>query len=220
GKNPDMTSNNTYVLTDAQGNIARWALAKQEDPFGNYIEYSYSKSQTTVGINNGNLVTGVEYHPEKITYTRHNSSDNGNYYVIDFQSGTSDARPDKIINARNGFLEITKKRLRKIEVKLHKNGEEVNIRSYHLMYGISSLRKSLISSVGEYDDNDHLFYKNNFEYYDEGGNANTPIISGSSEKWEGAKDNISSMLSDLVPMSNAVTTGGSLLGAGTSKGFS
>src|SRR5690625_2275789 len=59
--------------TSNGGNIAKWALVRTEDPYGNYIEYTYFRQR--VQIKPG--VYSQEFYPKKITYTRH--SDLSNY---------------------------------------------------------------------------------------------------------------------------------------------
>src|SRR5699024_10299399 len=153
--------------------------------------------------NTGENITGTKFHIKSITY-----AELGNHkYKIDFL--TDDAnRPDKIINARLGFIQLTPHLLNRIEVKMKENTSSELIRAYEFSYFESSFGKKLLSSIVEMDNNEEIFYSNSIDYYDETGGSNL-VLPNPDSTWEGNEDYFSSINSQ-----------GSLLGTSISDGFS
>ena len=213
-----------YVVKDSLNNIAHWALKKMQDPYGNSVEYIYTKGSSLIG-NSG--VTAQEFYLTKIKYTM--SSSASNYYEIDFiKNGYTVAAPgdtgftprkDIIVNARNGYIQLTDKLLTEIHVSFRQGSTLNRIRTYRFNYIDGPFDKKQLSSVAEFDTNGELFYSNTFEYYNDIGISN--IISGTVKTWSsyGSDDDISSTLNDLTT-NPAMTLNGSPLGTSVSDGFS
>ncbi|MGO3708257.1 MAG: SpvB/TcaC N-terminal domain-containing protein [Mesonia hippocampi] len=201
---------NNAVLKNNQGNIAHWALFRQEDTYGNYIEYTYDQGNTVE-----NNIMGKYFYLDYITYTRH-ASDGNNYYQVNFNRASS--RPDITINGRNGLIEISKNLLDEIEVLLKKGSVTEKIRSYKFSYTESIFKKSLLSKIAEYDSQNKLFYSNSIEYYQDVGSN---VISGNIKTWGGENDPISSPLHTIASSGFAHNIPkGSVLGTNVSSGFS
>src|SRR5699024_2245830 len=135
--------NNNYVLRDGDNNIAHWALARKQDPYGNYVDYEYVKNTVSVTNNAQSTITGTEFHIEKISYTLHGSS-TSNYYQIEFLSNSY--LPSPMLSARNGFLQITKDRLDEIKISFEGNNPQP-IRSYKFHYSPGAFGKSLLTKI-------------------------------------------------------------------------
>ena len=141
----DANVNPACVLTDDDGNIARWALAEVRDLHGNYVKYVYQKKYHT-GFSSG-TVTGKQIYPSEILYTGHGTNDGK--YRVEFELDNTGIRNDVIINARKGFKEVTANLLDTIKVSF--NGEF--IRQYKLLYN-SGGNKSLLCKIVEINDNE------------------------------------------------------------------
>ncbi|MBW2962954.1 SpvB/TcaC N-terminal domain-containing protein [Mesonia aestuariivivens] len=215
------SASSSYTIKDDTGHIVHWALAKKQDPYGNYISYSYEKldenSQNVAYNSYGGFVLGTSFYLAEIEYTRKTSNDNY-YYRVKFNRTAAQQRPDPIVTARNGFVQITNKLLDEIKVEYISGQNTTPIRRYKFSYETSNFGKSLLNQIKEYDANGDLFYSNTLEYYDEVGSS---AIIGGSKTWDGNKDEISSPLHTIATggMSTFIPKG-SALGASTSQGFS
>ncbi|HLS12506.1 MAG TPA: toxin TcdB middle/N-terminal domain-containing protein, partial [Flavobacteriaceae bacterium] len=207
--------------TSNGGNIAKWALVRTEDPYGNYIEYTYFRQR--VQIKPG--VYSQEFYPKKITYTRH--SDLSNYYEIEFIRDLYSApitqipytRSDISTNGRFGFLTSTYSLLRQIDVRYVENSISQPVRYYTLHYNYDTYGHSLLNEIAEYDSDKKLFYSNTMEYYDEIVGHNT--INDDSESWDIDEAKIKPPVYYLVnPALRGLLSSGSSLGASESYGFS
>jgi hypothetical protein len=209
------------ILNNSNG-ISYWALSKQQDPQGNTIEYSYTKTQ--------NDITGIiaqEFYVSKIKYTLRNNQLLNSYYEIDFkrnqytvadndQTLNFQQRPDVLSTARFGFLQTTNDLLTEIKINFINNSQSTNIRTYRFDYKNSSFKKSLLEKISEFDTHGNLFYSNVLEYYEPDA-AN--IIDLSVTNWNGDANLFTSFLHDIAP--NALLLpNGSALGSSSSKGFS
>lgn len=173
------------VLSDANGNIAHWALVQTRDLDNNCEHYTYAKVQDP-GVPNGSL--GQQLYLDKITYTG-TPTQAGPYSVVfsrDRQLGEA-KRKDISIDGRYGYKMVTADLLRKITVNLNNQ----LIRTYELKYKEGVFYKTLLESIRELDDAGKVFYAHSFDYYDDV-NTNTgyrPL--GEEKKWDLDTDNIS-----------------------------
>ncbi|MDT0294909.1 toxin TcdB middle/N-terminal domain-containing protein [Mesonia ostreae] len=210
------SASNAYVIKDNgnSGNIVYWALLKQQDRYGNFTEYFYTKDTNSYGFNTfGQIIQGTEFYIDRIEYTKKGTS-TSNFYTVKFNRDSS-GRPDVVVNARNGFIQHTKDLLNEIKISFNSQ----TIRSYEFSYKTSNFQKSLLDKIAEYDKGGNLFYSNTIEYYD---NANpNSIISSSPNSWNGNSDQISSPLHDIATGGvGSLIPKGSALGTSTSDGFS
>ena len=150
------------TLTDAHGNIASWALREVRDLNDNVVRYHYVRVQDG-GVANA-TVPGSNLYPRRITYTGHGATE-GRYsvtFVRDRERGEP-RRPDVQIDARNGFKKVTADLLRRVEVKL----DDQLIRAYELNYRTGAFAKTLLASVSQFGEDNHLFTTHTFDYYDD-----------------------------------------------------
>ncbi|MCB9306039.1 MAG: hypothetical protein H6565_05545 [Lewinellaceae bacterium] len=150
------------VLTDELGNIAYWALTESRDANGNTVRYRYTKV-TDKGMAGG-TVNGWQLYPLSIYYTGYNGGEElyNVQFIRDRQLGEA-LRPDKDINCRLGFKQVTADLLRRIDVKM---GDRL-IRSYEFEYQQGAFYKTLLKSIIEKDKNRDEFYRHEFKYYDD-----------------------------------------------------
>src|SRR5699024_1934146 len=120
----------------SSGPIGQWALVRMEDPYGNSIDYSYTKNNVTLKPG----VSAQEFYLDQISYTRHANAEN--YYEVNFirdartapQVQTYSLRNDKQTQGRFGFLMVTQSLLREIQIAyLTPSGRDI-IRYYNLDY--------------------------------------------------------------------------------------
>ncbi|MBK9760379.1 MAG: hypothetical protein IPO90_10525 [Flavobacteriales bacterium] len=150
--------NDSAVLRDAQGHIAKWQLVKVLDSNNNNILYEYDIEEHAGTAGSPNM--GQQIYPKKIWYT--GLGEARGKYSVEFDLDAA-SRPDKQVNCRLGFKEVTANRLVGIRVKY--NNEL--IRWYELGYQIGPFNKSLLDSIREYDREGDLFYAHSFEYHDD-----------------------------------------------------
>ncbi|WP_159802450.1 SpvB/TcaC N-terminal domain-containing protein, partial [Flavobacterium sp. MK4S-17] len=221
--NYDGQNSNTVIRNQgSMGNICHWALKRTEDPYGNYIDYSYTKLLTSL---DGGTTIAQEFYLNKIKYTMHASL--SNYYEVNFLRNnytvSSDGntiytnRKDIIINARNGYVQLIDDLLTEIQVSYIESGLKKNIRTYRFDYKEKAFQKQQLIIISEFDTNDELFYSNTIDYFDD--ISTGPIINNTAQKWTGSNDNISSSIANL-PGLNFVIPQGSVLGTSVSSGFS
>lgn len=146
------------ILTDAAGNIFKWALLQVRDSNGNAVFYSYRRVADT-GLGNGlggvgganGAEPGSALYPHTINYTGRAPATAG-VYTVTFVRGSqitpADARrPDVQIDGRGGFKHVVADRLRRILVTF--NGQ--NVRSYEFTYREGAFRKSLLEKIRQFD---------------------------------------------------------------------
>ena len=232
--------NDKTVIRDDSGNITHWALTTISDTQGNYALYEYNNIQTVNNIFEGSPITGKEFYLEKISYTLWRqisaaagqpvtpSIPNQSYYVIDFRRNAytlGDTTPeitrsDININARNGYLQVTKDVLTEIHISYQESGQNLQrIRSYKFDYEEKAFKKQQLTAISEYDKDDDLFYTNTIEYYDY--DESTPIINNTPLTYGigSFSNNVSSTLFDIAGAFTGAPKG-SVLGTSTSSGFS
>ncbi len=152
-----------YVIrTDAsdqsQGNIAKWLLARVEDTYGNYMDYTYVKETSNLGSQSQPVYT-ISCYPETITYTHNDNSANGvGIYSVVFNStvGRRDARLD----GRLGVLISDNRSLNSIQVM---SGGALNVRTYNLIKTGGSFQKDWLQDIICLGSNNEEFYRHSFE---------------------------------------------------------
>lgn len=180
------------VLTDANGNIAHWALTEARDANDNFVKYRYTR--VSDGGNTGGSL-GHNLYLSSITYSGHGNTE-GKYsveFTRDRQLGEQ-KRSDVIVSARLGFKQVTADLLRKISIKY--NGQ--NIRSYELNYTQGAFFKTLLQSVSEFDVAGVLFNTHSFEYYND-------VESGQLElaaNWTPQSDDVKGTFLNPIPLFN------------------
>jgi len=221
GGTPENGVVNEAVLKDRDENIGQWQLVETRDLHDNGISYQY-KTVWDPGIANG-TISGTQIYLSRINYTEYKNA--AGYYQIDFIRSSENAgerRRDVEINARLGFKMVTADRLETIRIKT-KNGEL--IRSYALKYDYGEFSKSLLKSVSEIDKDGLVFYKHDFDYFNDiksnGGAVLAPV-----ETWNVPFDNIKgnfknplASVSDEGSLLNTVKSNGSEVGLALTIGF-
>ncbi|MEM9050861.1 MAG: SpvB/TcaC N-terminal domain-containing protein, partial [Bacteroidota bacterium] len=146
------------VLTDGNGNIAKWMLAKVENPNGQSMIYTCSVE--LIDNSDSPRHQGKQIYLEEISYTHHETADGK--YLVEFEYDND--REDVSINCKKGFKEVTEQRLSDIVIRY--NGEEV--RSYKIEYETGAFFKSLVKNIIEYDADGEEFYRHELGYFDTG----------------------------------------------------
>jgi RHS repeat-associated protein len=150
-------------LTDAHGNVFKWALRETRDLHGNAVRYGY-QTVSDPGVAGGR-VDGTQLYLRSINYTR-SPSRAGAYtvtFIRDSELAGYTRRPDVQISARGGFKMVTAELLARVEVTF--NGRPV--RRYDLDYTEGAFRKTLLDSVTQRGADGTVFTTNRFDYFDD-----------------------------------------------------
>jgi len=141
----------SVLRNPASHEIAEWRLSRMEDPFGNYVEYSYRNIGQLIG---GNTVTGL--YLTNIAYTRHRKSSWYYYINLNYQNNLSEGSIN--FGARYGFLTSNNNQLlSSVDMNLveeNSGGQSFAnihpIRKYKFGYHIGDFGKVLLDSIGQY----------------------------------------------------------------------
>ncbi|HBY96539.1 MAG TPA: sugar-binding protein [Chloroflexi bacterium] len=160
------------TLTDANGNIFKWALREVRDLNGNGVKYGYTRISDP-GISGGTM-PGSQLYLKTINYTQSNGA--AGAFTVNFlrdselpnvpnYAGLSSyqRRPDVMIDARGGFKMVTAALLKRIEVTF--NHELV--RRYDFVYQVGAFNKTLLQSISQSGEDGTVFNMHTFTYYDE-----------------------------------------------------
>lgn len=159
------------VIRDGNNNIVHWAVWKEMDVNGNYVEYVYDNIELNglTGVNE-NLNKGIYFHIQKIIYTNHETNgSNLKLYSVEFEKESSIIRQDISINAKKGVKEVEPYRLNKIYVRY--DGEL--IRTYSFTYKEGEFYKTLLTGLQHIDNSNNPTYHNLntdeyiFDYHDD-----------------------------------------------------
>ncbi|MGB8192417.1 MAG: SpvB/TcaC N-terminal domain-containing protein, partial [Chitinophagaceae bacterium] len=211
GGNPATGADPSATLTDANGNIAYWALTETRDPNGNFVKYRYSKV-SDAGITGGSA--GIDLYLASVTYTGNGTTEGK--YTVEFTRDrqlSESKRQDVIINARWGFKQVCADLLRKIAVKF--NGQ--NIRTYQLNYAQGAFYKTLLQSISEFDAGGTLFNTHSFGYYNDVQPGSTYQPLAGSEDWTSEPDNIKGTFLNPIDLFNdkaSLLSGNKSIGGG------
>jgi RHS repeat-associated protein len=212
---------NAAVLKNASGNIGHWAIKRVQDAYGNYIDYEYSKTTTTVA---GTSVAAQQFYLSKIQYTR-NTNGLANYYEVRLNRNTytvgtagSTSRTDVVLSGKNGYFEVVKDLLTEASVWLITNSTQQElIRTYRFDYEEKDFKKQQLVRISEYDANNQLFYSNTMEYYTlQNQNNNQNILGTTPATWTGSNDSFQTTL----PSIPGISPNGSPLGTSSATGVS
>ncbi|GJM33039.1 MAG: hypothetical protein DHS20C18_20400 [Saprospiraceae bacterium] len=208
---PDSGVMDEAVLRDPSGNIAHWALVESRDVYDNFIRYSYTQvTDNGLAVSN---VPGYQLYPDRVTYTG-NGATEGPFqvtFIRDRQLGES-LRKDISIDARLGFKRVQADRLRRIEI----SKDNSLVRSYELTYQEGAFYKTLLSSISELDRNGAVFYRHDFNYYDEVRYDGAYQPFGAEQQWDIASDQVEVDFVNPVPLFEGKT---SALGGSSSSSF-
>jgi RHS repeat-associated protein len=168
GGTPQTGPDQAAELTDASGNIFRWALEETQDLDGNTVHYSYTHV-SDAGIPGG-TVMGTNLYPASINYT--GTGDAAGAYTVTFTRDRDlpgyTRRSDVAMTARGGFLMVTADLLKQIDITF--NGQEV--RGYQLGYTTGAFGKTLLRSITQLGANGDVFNTHTFAYYDDAQDGN------------------------------------------------
>ncbi|MDQ4071014.1 MAG: sugar-binding protein [Actinomycetota bacterium] len=151
------------TLTDANGNVFRWALVEVRDLNGNAMRYDWERV-TDRGVAGG-TVDGFQLYPKSVNYTR--SGGNPGPYTVTFRRDSQmpdyQRRADVSIDARGGFKMVTAELLKQIDVRFN----DQPVRRYDLAYREGAFRKMLLASITQRGDDEGVFSTHELNYYDE-----------------------------------------------------
>ncbi len=167
GGDPNSGPDAAADLSDASGNVFRWALKQTVDLDGNTVSYSYAHVSDP-GIAGG-TVMGVNMYPQAINYTGAPGTP-GAYtvtFVRDRDLPGYTRRPDVTITARGGFPLVTADLLKRIDITF--NGQPV--RSYALGYTTGAFNKTLLQSITQLGAAGTVFNTHTFSYYNDAQDA-------------------------------------------------
>ena len=211
----DKARNASAILTDGAGNAGngyRWYLAAERDVGVNFFRYEYD----TVTYQSGPTENGTAWSPipdgqacasgrtcakhvylQKILYTgAGEASGHGEdpAYEVVFKRALT--RPDPVLDARGGFLDLDRERLASIEVRYRETNELVT--RYDLNYDTDRFGKSRLVSVtqvgcaggGAQDCDTSTGAKHTFGYFDDVAAAGGGF--GAAVAWNGVSDDLDS----------------------------
>ncbi|WP_185116306.1 SpvB/TcaC N-terminal domain-containing protein [Chryseobacterium sp. Leaf201] len=200
----DKNSVNTQsVIRDANNNIVHWAVWKEMDVNGNYVEYVYDNYDLTglTGVNQ-NLNNGKYFHIQKILYTNNDAHSGLKLYSVEFEKEGSIVRQDISINAKKGVKEVEPYRLNKIYVKY----DGKLIRTYSLTYKEGEFYKTLLTGLKHIDTSNDFSYNNLttdeyvFDYYDDIKDATGNTITNF-----GGDSNVNANIANVFPLPPSLT---------------
>ncbi len=155
------------VVKNDEGNIIHWGLSKVSESHGDNVTYSYTEK-------NGYL------YPTEIQYTKHHYY-KGSYSVkFKYSEDKDNIRHDVTTNYRLGLQQIDSELLSEISV-YYKN--ELLSR-YVPKYEVGALRKTILTSITQYDSDNKEVGTNNFDYY----NDLQDGLWGEAETWKAGGD--------------------------------
>lgn len=196
GGTPEGERDPQAILSDDNGNAVRWGLSAVRDISSNVMRVSYDKPVgQDVGAEDDDLGTG--FYVRSILYTGSLASvpDDPAYEIVFLRdadlSPVLDRRPDVVVDASTGALEVTSDLLRRVEVR---HGAQVAggegartydelVKGWNLVYREGAFGKSLLDKVEQLGADGAVAGSHTFSYYDEVGYG-----SGSYDGFAGGKD--------------------------------
>jgi RHS repeat-associated protein len=197
GGKPATNVINAAVLKDQSGNIGYWALTERRDPNDNYISYSYETVEDA-GIT-GSTQLGKQLYLRRIQYTGNGTTDGA--YKVEFtrdRDSSETKRKDVTIDARLGFKVVSGDLLRRVTISFNNN----IVRSYVFTYIEGAFYKTLLKSISELDNTGTIFYTQEFDYYDDIRNNNSPTDYNSADTavaWQMGRDSVQGNIVNPLP---------------------
>lgn len=182
GGTPEGTRDPRAILTDDAGNAVRWGLSGVRDISSNIMRITYDKpAGTGVGAEDATLGTG--FYPRSIRYTGSLAAgvpDDPAYEIVflrDGDLGVTERRPDVVVDASTGALEVTSDLLRRVEVRHGTPAADGTarttygtlVKAWNLTYTEEAFGKSLLRTVEQVGSDDAVAGSHTFTYYDEVG---------------------------------------------------
>ena len=168
------------TLTDAKGNIFKWALRKVQDTNGNTITYQHQR------VAHNATPRGYDLYLTRINYSGYGSE--AGPYQITFTRDSS--RPDVISNARGGFMRVTADRLQRIDITYNNQP----VRSYQFGYETGAFHKTLLASITQLGADGSQFHQHTFKYYDDARTNGQYNGFTAVQEWNAGEDNLTAGL--------------------------
>jgi YD repeat-containing protein len=181
GGRPDGTRDESAILSSADGAV-RWGLSAVVDISGNLMTVTYAKPEGT-RVGTGSSI-GTGFYVSEITYTGSTKAENSPAYRVKFlrdgDVDDADPRPDVVVDASAGALEVTSDLLRRIEVvhgtkqangsrdfSTAPGGAGVLVKAWDLHYEPGPFDKSLLTKIDQVGGDDVAGASHTFDYYDD-----------------------------------------------------
>ncbi len=180
GGTPEGARDPQAILSDSDGNAVRWGLSGVRDISNNIMRISYDKpAGHSVGAEGIDLGTG--FYLRSIRYTGSLTAgvpDDPAYQITFLRdsdlSSVPQRRPDVIVDASAGVLQVTSDLLRRVEVRY---GSPVSgggartydqlVKAWNLVYTTGAFGKSLLEKVEQVGSDNAVTASHTFTYYDE-----------------------------------------------------
>jgi RHS repeat-associated protein len=186
------------VVKNDDGNIVHWSLSKVEEPHGDNVTYTYTEK-------NGYLYL------TEIRYTNHNTTQGVYSVKITLAEGTKNIRRDITTSYRLGMLQTDSEQLGEIAV-YYKN--ELLAR-YVPTYESGALRKTILTSITQYDGDGKDVGVHKFDYYNDVKDG----LFGEAETWNiGNDEALEGKVIDRIGMTDGLSAIGGSRSTGTTNG--
>ena len=175
-----------------------WALVESRDLYSNFVRYEYD-TVSVQPLAGSTQPPGRQIYPGRIYYTG-NGTTLGSYkleFTRDRTLGETQ-RKDVTIDGRLGFEMVSADLLRQVKISL----DNKIIRSYEFTYAEGAFYKTILTSIRELDTAGVLFYKQDFDYYDDA-RVNSSATEYKSKDtalaWQVASDDIKGNIQNPLP---------------------
>jgi len=187
GATPDGTRDPDSIISSADGAV-HWGLSAVVDISGNTMVVDYdSPPGSRVGLG---ASIGTGFYVRSITYTGSLNAEDSPAYTVKFlRDGDTDAsgapvdgspRPDVVVNASAGALQVTSDLLRRVEVVHGGKGADASrdftttgggtgalVKAWELRYETGPFDKSLLVGVDQVGGDEVVGGSHTFDYFDE-----------------------------------------------------
>ncbi|MEE1347415.1 MAG: SpvB/TcaC N-terminal domain-containing protein, partial [Bacteroidales bacterium] len=186
------------VVKNDDGNIVHWSLSKVEEPHGDNITYSYTKR-------NGYLYLS------ETRYTNHGTTQGAYSVKITLAEGSKNIRRDITTSYRLGFLQTDSELLGEITVYY----QNELLARYVPTYENGALRKTILTSITQYDGDGKEVGTNRFDYYDDVKDG----LFGEAKTWDiGNDEALEGKAIDRIGMTDGLSAIGGSRSTGTTNG--
>jgi RHS repeat-associated protein len=182
------------TLVDDTGDVFEWALRGVRDAHGNTIVY-HTVRQDDPGLASGGSVPGHNLYLRQITYTGTDTAEG--HFAVTFvrdRDLNEPRRADVAIDARGGFKRVTADLLRRVDVTL----DGLPVRRYEFSYTTGAFGKTLLSSVAQFGEDNTLFNKHTFTYFDDVRNSAGGYLAFRPMTWTSPSDDLANGAVDAV----------------------